>query len=309
MNSMSSNVSLWLKSIGTFKEGVCDNLPTVECKNILQDIIILINKNLRYYEVIFEPLINNPHLKNQVYFLCTTITIFINQQTGGDISNEADSYIRTMLVSFIDIIVDNPEYGIDIAYGVGLYIFKGVKFDIPENLKHDTEHVKSIIDSVENKGELLSYMLSLGEIEKKISRCRDLDEYIDLRLHSNCVTGLDLCNWVDDSVAYSICTMGAIIDDILDMSTDPVVYITEDNLDYYLDKIRSCIQIWGIRAGYNMDPYSKIIVIILKAIAKFTFEDREGILEATKGFKLLILCLIIISLTVSIFRKEFKTTV
>jgi hypothetical protein len=302
---MSSNGALWFRSLGKLNEETYRNLQRFECDKCVEELYSMICKNLHHYDNIFAPLRNNTDFKYQWYFFFTTLALYIHKITGGELKNEDDAYIRTMLVAFVDLIVDNPDFGIDTAYGVGLYIFKGINFNIPESLKKDTEHVKSIISRRKNKKDLLMFMLSLGEIEKKINKCNNLEEYVNLRLHSNCETMWDICEWVDDSVVYSFCTMGAVFDDILDMCTDKTVYINDENLSYYLDRIESCIQIIGYRTGYNLEQYSKIITIFLKAVSKYTFRGKENMLLAIRGLKLYILSLIVFF---SIYIKTYLET-
>lgn len=291
---MAHNVCSWLKSLKPQNSYDLDKLTIFDCAYHMVEIHALLKRNLHHYNRIFAPLDTNPDCKYQLYYFYITVVLYVGKYTGGNVVDEEHVYIQTMLVSFVDIIVDNPEFGMKTAYGIGLYIFKDIPFQVPYALKHDTEHVKRIVNASHRKTEIFEYMLALGEIEKQICRCKDLETYAQLRLRSNCLLLWNSCEWVHDSLAYALSSIGIILDDILDMSTDTIVYINNDNLDYYVEKVMNCIQLVGFHMRCNINPYYKIIEIVLKSVAKYSIINKDYAVKAIKGFKLWCLSIVVL---------------
>lgn len=254
---------------------------------IIKRMWLVFVRNLEHYAEVLEPLEYNPDLKFQEYYTIIAFTMFLFEETGGIVYDDREIIEKAMLLSFIDQIVDHPEMGISVAYGIGIYVFRGVKCGgVPPALEADVEHVKKIVERSPHKSELFAYMMRLGKIEKKLASCKTSEEYRDHRLHSNCQMLWDMFEWGSPEVVFALNCAGVITDDLLDLVKDMEfgrVYLDPDNTEAYISAAADCVRIFNRWIPYDLSPYIPFYTAILRAIAVFSFERPDELPAVLRG--------------------------
>lgn len=273
---------------------------------IFRRVWLVFVRNLGHYADLLEPLKFNPDFKFQEYYMIITFTIFLFEETGGVVYDDREIFEKVMLLSFIDQIVDHPEMGISVAYGIGFYVFRGVKCGgVPPALESDVEHVKNIIDRSPYKSELFKYMTNLGKIEKKLAACKSSAEYRDHRLHSNCQMLWDMFDWGSPEIVFAINCAGVITDDLLDLVKDTAfgkVYLDPDNTEVYISVAVDCVRIFNRWIPYDLAPYLPFYAAILRAVAVFSFERPDEFPVVLRGSRVCIFSFLVLGVCVFSFR-------
>lgn len=262
--------------------------PRVKLSAVVRRYWRIFAENLGLYEEILRPMRHNPEMKFEQYYAIIVMTVFIFEETGGIVYDVRGAVLKALLLSFVDQIVDCPEMGIRVAFDVGFYIFRDVKCDVPELIAADVEHVRRAVRGSPYKAELFKYMMDLGKIEKRIEKCRTIEDYRDLRLHSNCQMIWDMFDWGSPEIVFALNCAGVITDDVMDMATDAKVYITRDNLDGYIAAVHACLHVVNSHLAYDISPYFKLYTVFLKSVATLAIASPADIARVTRGARVFV---------------------
>lgn len=253
-------------------------------------------ENLPHYDSMLRPMRYNPGLKYEEYYFFSVFTMFLYKETGGIIYDSDKAILQGMLVAFIDQIVDDPGMGFEIAYRVGMYVFRGVACEVPPEIRKDAEHVRSVLKSSRHTEELFRYMVGLGEIEKSVIRCKRDSDFFELRIQSQCKTLWGMCEWDRSETVYALACASVILDDVLDLATDERVYISKDNLGHYASKFVACLGSFNKSLAYDMGEYFDLFGCIVRLLARLSLENPRDVSRALGGARVLALSLFVLAL-------------
>lgn len=248
--------------------------PPARFADVLYRFSRVFSRNLPRYTLAFEPMRHDPGLKYEQYFALFTLAIFLYEEMDGVCYDEDQVLEKALLLAFIDTVVDDPGMGLDVAFRVGFFVFRGVPCDLPLEIERDVEHVRRVVDASRDKEALFRYMIELGEIEKRLWGCPRSD-YPALRLVSNCQMLLGMFEWSDPEAAYALSCAGVVSDDVLDLATDETTYLTPENLDAYVGKAAACLHEIDSRLAYDTRPYIPLYAAGLRVLARAALEAPD----------------------------------
>ena len=234
------------------------------------------------------------------YYFYTTLMLVLFELTGGIVYDEETTYIKNVLIAFIDQIVDDPNMGLRDAFHAFFYIFGKKGIQQPRILHEDCNSIKKLIEKSEGRQEVYQFLYRLGEIEKKISECRTKEEFLNFRLESNCEMMWNFCDWKDADTVYSISCIATITDDIIDLEEDEHLYINEENLDFHISKLKMCLEIFNQKMEYDCSDYIPLIVTAFKSLALYTWKEKGNSNRVFSGLRRFALSFIVLLLIQSV---------